>query len=546
MKQVFTLWWRLGRAGKNNFSAYTIEHPSRGFAVLLVLVAVWALIAGLSLGALAFLNNPKYVDLKEALLRQALSLFFFSLFFLVVISNCLLIWNALFKSEGARFQAQLPIPNRQLFWGATSEGGLWGSWAVIALGLPLLLSLGIESKELITFIPSSIITLAAFVACCIGAASLSAMLFARFLPLFQKHTRLLTALGFITLAAVIYYVQNSEVRQQNPGQFLQTVFANIAFVQNPLLPPRWAQEATSAALRQDWNNWFFYTALLASCAICLGIVGELRAHLRLRADLDALNGRGDKSRRSFSRRWRLSPFLPQAIALQVAKDIRLFVRDPAQILQFVMFFGMLTFYIIMLPQFGKHFMDDAWWRRAVSLLNMVAVAMALGTFTSRFVYPLLSLEGKRRWILILAPWSLTSIVTAKLCFALVIGLPISVTLVSISGIVLSLPTNMIIYQALVTMCLGLGLAAAALGLGAALADYHEDNPAKLVSGYGGTINLLSSLLFTGLMVMGATIPLFWSHKTWAMPLGLLWTLGFSTIWTQLFLNLAKQSFIKRH
>ena len=53
----------------------------------------------------------------------------------------------------------------------------------------------------------------------------------------------------------------------------------------------------------------------------------------------------------------------------------------------------------------------------------------------------------------------------------------------------------------VTLCIGLGLSASALGTGARLADYKEDNPAKLVAGYGGTINLLASISFCAILLM---------------------------------------------
>jgi ABC-2 type transport system permease protein len=135
------------------------------------------------------------------------------------------------------------------------------------------------------------------------------------------------------------------------------------------------------------------------------------------------------------------------------------------------------------------------------------------------------------------------VVTAKLVFALLIGVPVAAGLVALSGLMLRLPLATVIYQALVTVCLGLGLASAALGLGAKLADYAEDNPAKLVAGYGGTVNLLASLIFTGLMLIGAALPLFFTSPPWlGWSLGIAWTLVLTTWWSASFLRLAWRCF----
>jgi hypothetical protein len=106
----------------------------------------------------------------------------------------------------------------------------------------------------------------------------------------------------------------------------------------------------------------------------------------MRIDLDALTGRPEAPSAP-AIVWRPIPLLPADLGLLVAKDLRLFLREPAQVLQFTMFFAILTFYLLLLPRVGKAFNYDALWRPIVSLLNLTAVAMALATFTGRFVYP---------------------------------------------------------------------------------------------------------------------------------------------------------------
>ena len=532
MSNGAALLWRIWRGGDNTVRRLMVEQPLRAAAVTTVIGLVWLLIFGVAWIFLEFMSQSRYASLKGPLVKSLLTLFFFALFFLVTISNALVVWGNLFRTRGALYQAQLPVSNRSLFWGATVEGGLWASWAVLVLAVPLVAALSRESHQLLYFLPTAMLVLLSFLLCCMAGGALGAIILARAIPILRKGMRAFIVTVLILLALGIITVVNSLDQSGGMGtDFLRRVMGRISFVENPYLPPLWAQRALAAAARSDWSQWTYFVSLMLLSASALAIAGEWLAARRLRIDMDLLCGRGDSHRAGRSKDWRPLRFLPHDLGVLVAKDIRLFVRDPAQILQFAMFFGMLGFYILLLPRIGQAFLEWDWWRKAVSLLNLTAVSMALATFTGRFVFPLLSLEGRRLWVLILAPWPAHRIVTAKFAFALIVGVPVSVVLVTLSGILLQLTPQVICYQALVTICMGLGLSAGALGLGARLADYNEENPAKLVSGYGGTVNLLASLVYAGLLLTGAAFPLLAPDSALGWIGGLAWTLGITAVWT---------------
>jgi ABC-2 type transport system permease protein len=538
------MWWRVWRGARNTVRHFVFEQPLRGLSIIFVLLVVWGLLGGLFWGLLAFLGQEQYQSLKPRLLETLLATFFFALFFLVTMSGTVLVWGNLFRTRPAVFHAQLPLTDRALFWCAGLEGGLWASWAILVLGLPLV---GILMREAINrplYIAVALTVLLLFVACCVAGGSIGALLLARLIPLLRRGMRGIILVVCSAFAVGAVFVISSLEEHSRPTTFMHEVIGRLAFAENPYLPPWWTQQALTAAMTERWSDCVYYLALLASTAAFLAVIGESLAVRRLRRDIDELSGRPDERKRSPSKPWRPLPFLPADIALLAAKDLRLFVRDPAQVLQFTMFFGLLGFYLLMLPRLGRAFMFDEWWRPAVSLLNLTAITMALATFTGRFVYPLLSLEGRRLWILVLAPWPRTRVVTAKFAFALVVGVPVSLFLVILSGGMLDLPVHVIAYQGLVIVCMATGLAAGALGLGARLADYGQDNPAKLVAGYGGTINLLASLVFSGMLLLGATVPFIGSGMPWRWVVGLVWTLAVAGIYTTVALNMAWRWFAR--
>jgi ABC-2 type transport system permease protein len=112
---------------------------------------------------------------------------------------------------------------------------------------------------------------------------------------------------------------------------------------------------------------------------------------------------------------------------------------------------------------------------------------------------------------------------------------------------LSLPSGVVAYQAGTIACMAVGFSAGALGLGARLADYDEDNPAKLVAGYGGTINLMASLVFSGLLLVGAVFPLLPGSSVlggWRWVVGGAWTLLVTAVWSTVFLRMAWRWFAR--
>jgi ABC-2 type transport system permease protein len=52
----------------------------------------------------------------------------------------------------------------------------------------------------------------------------------------------------------------------------------------------------------------------------------------------------------------------------------------------------------------------------------------------------------------------------------------------------------------------LGLSGISVGLGARLPDLKEDDPSKIAAGFGGTLNLLVSLIFIVLIVTSLALP----------------------------------------
>jgi ABC-2 type transport system permease protein len=134
-------------------------------------------------------------------------------------------------------------------------------------------------------------------------------------------------------------------------------------------------------------------------------------------------------------------------------------------------------------------------RYAISLMNLCGTAILLCAGLSRFVFPLISLEGRKFWILGLTPVSRDQLLRGKFAFAATGSLLFAEPLILGTDLMLGLPWEGLVLHAAVVAILALGLSALNVGLGAYMPTFRETDPSKIVVGFGGTVNMVTGLGF---------------------------------------------------
>src|SRR5581483_9116343 len=184
---------------------------------------------------------------------------------------------------------------------------------------------------------------------------------------------------------------------------------------------------------------------------------------------------------------------PDTRALLV-KDARMFWRDTTQWGQSVLLFGLLAVYVINLRHFTSQ-ISNSFWLQLVSYLNLGACSLNLATLTTRFVYPQFSLEGRRLWIIGMAPLGLRRVVKAKYWMASLASLAVTLTLITLSCHLLKMSLDQIAFFGAIVSVMTFSLTGLAIGLGVLYPNMKEANPTKIVSGFGGTLCLVLSFLY---------------------------------------------------
>jgi len=444
------------------------------------------------------------------LLERLIYLLFFFFFVMLVISNATITGMGMFRRKDMDWQVALPLPYRSLVLWKTLEGMALASWGLLVLSAPILVALGGIYHVGPAFYFFGVPALLCLV-------TISANLSSWLLLLVVRYARYwwwkpIGLLGLWLLGMSLYrFISTGDSESMKSGDIvssLHDVLQHTEICMHPLLPSSWVAEVIFASGRGLYEQAAFFSfVLLANALFALTVTAKLGGHwfypawhrvmaavplVRARAAADAWFRHPERSaKRSFMARvWGLDR--PGYAA--ILKDVRTFIREPTQWGQSLLIFGLLLMYTSNLRRLGYD-LQSPFWIIIISHLNLLVCCLALSTLTTRFIFPQISMEGQRLWILGLSPLSLERVLSLKLRLSAgVMGL-LTTILVFTSSLSLSLPWQRTVFFCAAVLMLSYGLNALALSLGALLPNFREPNPARIISGFGGTLCLVSSFLY---------------------------------------------------
>ena len=489
----------------------------------------------------------KFPGLDTLLTERLLYLLFAFLFFLLFFSNLIISYTNLFRNKETVFLLSLPVPRNTIFRWKLIESTLLASWAFLFLIAPLLLAFGRTSGAPWHFYFFTVLLVGLFIVIPSAFGAFAAVTLARFLDRksFQVALILFAIAGLI---AARWWLQpeplTDEMLETRVIEVLDRMLSKTRFAQFPLLPSYWLSASVLNYAEGAIRTSAFFALVLLSNALFFGFLAlnimgssfyEASSSVHSRGSFLARWNLGRKTvarkraaplAPSFSERLLNLLFFirPDRRAL-VLKDARVFWRDTTQWGQSLVLFGLLAAYIINLRHFS-HQLTNPFWVDIVSYLNLGACSLNLATLTTRFVYPQFSLEGKRVWIVGMAPLGLARVVLTKYILSTVCSLVITIALVWGSCHMLQLDWSRTLYFSYAVAVMTLALNGLAVGLGVLYPNFKEDNPSKIVSGFGGTFCLVLSFLYILASIVALAFGAPWA-RAGTQPLPVLltaWTL----------------------
>jgi ABC-2 type transport system permease protein len=339
-----------------------------------------------------------------------------------------------------------------------------------------------------------------------AAGMLMAWILARFLNQ-RLRRRLIIAACIVAAGVTVWFVQTVPIAEDQPHVWINRFLSRLKFVHWALLPSTWVSRGVEAAMQYRPSEALAYLGVTLANALFLSVVAVRVVSRRFSVAFDrALSMRGGERRTSVEPRGGICGlvffYLPLRQRLIAAKDFRTFLRDPLQWTQLVILFGLMALYLLNLPRFTNGVNPLDGWGMIIPFLNFGAISFILATFTSRFVFPLVSLEGQQMWLIGLLPLSPNELLAAKFAFAMTVTVGVALSTTVLAVVMLQMPAAWAAVQIITMLAVCTGLCGLAVGLGARLPEFTQRNAARIANGFGGTVNLVASVVLVLTMLIG--------------------------------------------
>ena len=494
-----------------------IRHQSRLLSlVVLAFMGGYAFIAfGLFYKGLVFVR--RFPGLGDVLTERLLFLMFACLFVMLLFSNLVIGYTNLFRNRESTFLLTSPISFQSIYRWKFIETCILASWAFLFLVAPLLAAYGLNNNAPWHFYVMTIGLVAVFIILPTALGAFCAINVAKFMDR-RSFQIAMIGLALVALAAAAIYMKPEIVQEDIEDTrvlgLMDRLLVRTRFAHYPLLPSYWLSSGVMHWLEGAIATAVFFVLVMLSYSVFFGFLSftalggmfyDAASSVRSRGGVfgqwDWFKRREARlGRRRFSgggiSEWFFGLFFwlrPDVRALLV-KDVRVFWRDTTQWGQTLMLFGLLGVYILNLRHFSNQ-MINPFWIHLVSYLNLFACSLNLATLTTRFVFPQFSLEGKRIWIVGMAPLGIMRVIRTKFWLAALAALTVTLSLMFLSCRMLNLPMDRTVFFSGVITIMTFTLTGMAVGLGALYPNFKEDNPSKIVSGFGGTLCLVLSFVY---------------------------------------------------
>lgn len=204
-----------------------------------------------------------------------------------------------------------------------------------------------------------------------------------------------------------------------------------------------------------------------------------------------------------------SRFSPQLEVL-LKKEFFQFIRDPSQWIHLAVLLVLIAVFVVSLRglRFAIRFAEL---QLATYLVLFAFSAFLSSSLALRFVFPMISLEGKPFWSILSSPLPVKQVFTLK--FLLGIGL-IAVPAAFVATF-MNLPFRRLTPEAVHLLWFGIhaslwvsvAMVSLNLGFGGYFANYQEKNPIRIASSQGATLTFLLSLVYLVGLVLIVILPL---------------------------------------
>ena len=439
-----------------------------------------------------------YDELGDYLLRLGLSWIFMTFLAFLAFSGIVTALSTFFLSDDLRLLLTAPIAARRLFYARFARTVARSSWMVLVFITPVLLGVGVARCAPATFYVTSALTILPFAIIPVAVGTACTLLLVNIFPA-RRARDLLMLMGFLFAASMVILLRMIRPEQLMRAESLPDLTGFFSTLQSPitpLLPSFWAGELLFASLKGGWDP--IHAGVLWSTALicCVGLrVADERWHFSgYSRSQEAPKARFAHFRGIdlVARTLPLSPVRKQLLV----KDVKIFLRDVSQWSQLLLLLALVLIYLynFRVLDLGRIPYMSGFVKNVYALVNLGMAGFVLATVAVRFVFPMVSAEGRAFWLIRKSPVEMHDFLWSKFWTGLVPVLLLTETLTVAANELLDVDPFLKSVAAVAIVFLSLAIVGLATGLGARYPQFTADNPSELSGSYGGVAFMIVAVL----------------------------------------------------
>lgn len=445
----------------------------------------------------------------DILINRIIAFLFLALFMMTAFSDLVTALSTMYLSKDLPLLHSYPVNPVSIFTEKYIQTVYYGAWAVVCFGLPIYFAYGSVMKAPWYFYPIAVLSNIPFLIISAGVSILITLILAYLLPANRARTMIVTLYG-LSFVAVVLYLRLLRTKQVlGPGAedaAINQYLFNLHLTTNPYLPSYWITQVFSSAVEGNLSDLAYYFILLC---ITAGFVVQIGCQLSYKLyypgwtkSCESVQGTAAQ------KRWHLDKtffklfdiFRPPVRAI-IVKDIKIFWRDLTQWGQFTLLLTLVFVYLINTRNAIK---DTGLLNQVVfkmplksllGLFNLALVGFVLANLAMRFVFTMISLEGRIIWVIRSSPIRLTTLFWVKYLLALGTMLIVGGGLICLANYLLQIDPLVGMISLICVVLMSIALTSIAMGLGAMFPTFNVENPMQLSAGTGSVLTVVLSLLY---------------------------------------------------
>jgi ABC-2 type transport system permease protein len=455
------------------------------------------------------------------LFHRFISMMLFVFFMAVNLGNIIVSFATLYKSTEVMYLLTKPVSYTTIFVLKFLDNFLYSSTTLFLVGFMVLLGYGTYfGYEWYTLLGVLVFVLVPFMflSACAAVLVLMAIMKAASQVGFRKIVTMLSAL-YVLIVILFFRFSNPIQLVADVNRYYPNVDAYMMSLDPGMfayLPNHWVSEFLFYMARGEMSQALPILGILlgvtaAAFVLCLMVANRFYFRswvARYQFKSESNQPAAHRKPRFFAFR-NPSSFSPH-VEVMLKKEYFHFIREPSQGIHFGLMVVLLALFVMSVGSV-RISLGDVNIRLVTYLVMFGFGAFLASSLALRFVFPMVSLEGKAFWSILSAPIDVRRVYWIKFIVSFIVVLLMAQVIAVFSNLPYvrySPRTPLLMYFGIfTTFWISLALTSLNLGFGGYFANYSENNPIRVSSSQGATLTFLVSLLFLIGIVVLVVLPL---------------------------------------